>query len=181
MSEKSQTLRFSRISLRNWKNFAQTDIQLQRRVFLVGPNASGKSNFLDVFRFLRDLALPGGGFQDAVQRRGGVNSLRCLAARRYSHIEIRVAVESGQAGCLWEYELAFNQDKQRQAYIQKERVLRDGTILLDRPNTEDRDDPARLTQTHIEQVNVNRPFRELVAFFESVRYFAYRTTTGAGA
>jgi len=60
-------------------------------------------------------------------------------------------------------------------------VLRDGTILLDRPNTEDRDDPARLTQTHIEQVNVNRPFRELVAFFESVRYFAYRTTTGAGA
>jgi len=39
-----------------------------------------------------------------------------------------------------------------------------------RPNDDDKQDPARLTQTHLEQVNVNRSFRELASFFESVRY-----------
>lgn len=37
-------------------------------------------------------------------------------------------------------------------------------------NEQDRDDPARLSQTYLEQVNVNRPFRDLAAFFASVRY-----------
>jgi predicted ATPase len=145
-------------------------VPLQRRVFLVGPNASGKSNFLGAFRFLRDIASPGGGLQDAVRRRGGVSALRCLAARRYSEIAIRVVVESGESGKRWEYELAFNQDKQRQPTVRKEKVAAEGVILLDRPNDEDRQDPERLTQTCVEQVNVNRPFRKLAAFFESVQY-----------
>ncbi|HCC33876.1 MAG TPA: hypothetical protein DEQ28_08280 [Clostridiales bacterium] len=53
-------MRCSRIVLENWKNFASIDVPLQQRAFLVGPNASGKSNFLDVFRFLRDVAASGG-------------------------------------------------------------------------------------------------------------------------
>ena len=56
----------SRLKLKNWKNFKDVDIPLTDRVFVVGPNASGKSNLLDVFRFLRDIAKPGGGLQKAV-------------------------------------------------------------------------------------------------------------------
>lgn len=164
------TARFTRIRLSNWKNFARCDVALANRVFLVGPNASGKSNFLDVFRFLRDLASPGGGFQEAVRRRAGVSAIRCLAARRYPDIEIHVTVEAEEGGPRWEYEVAFNQDQQRRASIKKERVLRDGTVLLERPSQEDQQDRDRLTQTHLEQVNVNRNFRELALFFQSVRY-----------
>ena len=51
----SRTLRFAAVHLENWRNFTQVQVDLQRRVFLVGPNASGKSNLLDVFRFLHDL------------------------------------------------------------------------------------------------------------------------------
>ena len=76
-------LKFSTLRLLNWKNFARVDIAITDRAFLVGPNASGKSNFLDAFRFLRDLASSGGGFQEAISRRGGVRAIRCLAARRY--------------------------------------------------------------------------------------------------
>ena len=169
MSEKNG-LNFSSIRLQNWKNFGNCNISLANRVFLVGPNASGKSNFLDAFRFLRDLALPGGGFQEAVRRRAGVSAIRCLAARRYPNIEIRVTVRSPEGNKRWEYELAFNQDNLRRAYIKKETVLCDGEILLERPNEDDRQDPDRLTQTHLEQVNVNRPFRGLVSFFQSIRY-----------
>jgi predicted ATPase len=54
--------------------------------------------------------------------------------------------------------------------VRQERVLRGNDVLLDRPNADDRSDPARLTQTHLEQVNVNKPFRELAGFFASIRY-----------
>lgn len=170
VSAASEPLFFSSVRLRNWKNFAACDVALVNRVFLVGPNASGKSNFLDVFRFLRDIASPGGGFQEAVRRRGGVSAIRSLAARRYPDIEVRVVVQSRDGSPQWEYELAFNQDAQRRPRIARERVFRDGKKLRDRPDEPDRSDAALLTQTHLEQVNANRDFRELSAFFESVRY-----------
>ncbi|MBM3460014.1 MAG: chromosome segregation protein SMC, partial [Armatimonadetes bacterium] len=62
--------RFTRIELQNWRNFTRVGVDLPRRAFLVGPNASGKTNFLDAFRFLQGLVAVGGGFQDAVARRG---------------------------------------------------------------------------------------------------------------
>jgi len=166
----SKNLRFRALRLLNWKNFARSEIAIQDRVFLVGPNASGKSNFLDAFRFLRDLASSGGGFQEAVSRRGGVSAIRCLAARRYPDIEISVELAEKEDGASWTYELAFNQDPQRRPQVRKERVSGPDGELLVRPNTEDTSDPARLTQTFLEQVNVNRDFRDLVTFFASIRY-----------
>ena len=168
----SRDLRFRRLRLRNWKNFLRVDVALSDRLFLVGANASGKSNFLDAFRFLRDIALSGSGFREAVlhPRRGGVSGIRCLAARQYPDVEIAVHLEEESGGVAWEYEIAFHQDKQRRPRIRTERVSRDGKALVERPNEQDSADPERLTQTYLEQVNVNQPFRELVTFFGSIRY-----------
>jgi predicted ATPase len=163
-------MHFSKIGLENWKNFASVDVPLQQHAFLVGPNASGKSNFLDVLRFLRDLASVKGGFREAVSRRGGVSAIRCFAARRYPDVRVRVVVEAAGDSPQWEYDLRFNQDNQRRPVVRQEKVFRDGVTVLDRPNDEDRSDHERLTQTYLEQVNVNRDFREIVAFFQSVRY-----------
>ena len=71
----------SRIKLTNWKNFTAIDVSLSERTFIIGPNAVGKSNLLDVFRFLRDIARDGGGLQEAVKQRGGLSKIRCLYAR----------------------------------------------------------------------------------------------------
>jgi predicted ATPase len=166
----SKDLRFRGLCLLNWKNFARAEVAVPDRLFLVGPNASGKSNFLDALRFLRDLPSTGGGLQEAISRRGGVRTNRCLAARRYPNIEIRVELQERDDGPRWVYELAFNQEKQHRAQLNKERVLCDQRELLARPNDEDRTDPARLTQTFLEQVNVNRDFRDLATFFASIRY-----------
>jgi hypothetical protein len=43
-------------------------------------------------------------------------------------------------------------------------------VLLQRPNADDQADPERLTQTYLDQVNVNRAFRQLGQLFASVRY-----------
>ncbi|MDP8314874.1 MAG: AAA family ATPase [Candidatus Celaenobacter antarcticus] len=37
----------SRLILKNWRNFRNVDVNLRERQFLVGPNASGKSNLLE--------------------------------------------------------------------------------------------------------------------------------------
>lgn len=166
---KRGTPRFTRLQLHNWKNFTNCDVAIGRRLFLVGPNASGKSNFLDAFRFLHDLAIPGGGLQEAVRRRGGVSALRCLAARRYPDVTITATLESAEH-VQWTYQVAFNHDKQRRLRLRKEEVWRNGETILARPNADDRCDPERLTQTYLEQVNVNQPFREIATFFASVRY-----------
>ena len=166
----STNLRFRKLRLQNWKNFAAVEVAVQDRLFLVGPNASGKSNFLDVFRFLRDLASSGGGFQEAVARRGGVSAVRSLAARKNPDIEIQVELEEEEGGSRWEYELALRQDSQRRPLVRRERVLHDDVELVERPNADDTADPARLTQTYLEQVNVNQKFRDLVSFFASIRY-----------
>ncbi|MGA2464787.1 MAG: AAA family ATPase [Thermodesulfobacteriota bacterium] len=166
-------MQFKHIILSNWRNFTSVDVSLALRMFLVGPNASGKSNLLDVFRFLRDIAKPGGGFQKAVIDRGGVSSLRCLAARRYSGItvEVHVGVSSeAEDYPLWKYRIEFNQDKQRKPILKKEQVWKNGKQVLNRPDEKDKGDPARLTQTHLEQVNMNQEFRDLSGFFETIQY-----------
>jgi len=162
-------LRFTTIYLENWRNFSRVDTPVQRRCFLLGPNASGKSNFLDVFRFLHDLVTVGGGFQEAVRKRSGVSSLRCLAARRYSDLVIRVTLGEGD-GNAWEYDLEFTQDNLRRPVIRRERVVQGSAELLVRPDDKDKSDPERLTQTYLEQVNVNKGFRAIADFFSSVRY-----------
>lgn len=168
--EKRKILRFTYVRLENWRNFTHVDVDLQRRVFLVGPNASGKSNLLDVFRFLQDIVAVGGGFQQAVRKRGGVSKLRCLAARRYPDIVIHVRIGDEEEPSFWEYELRFTQDNLRRPIIKEERATRKGVDILTRPTAEDRIDPARLSQTYLEQVNVNRIYRGVADFFASVRY-----------
>ncbi len=167
---KGKMLRFTHIKLGNWRNFAQVDVDLERRGFLIGPNASGKSNFLDVFRFLSDLVCVGGGLQEAVRKRGGVSSLRCLAARRYSDIVMCICVGSDENLHAWEYELHFSQDNLRRPIVKLERVARNGSDILKRPDDKDKLDSERLKQTYIEQVYANQPFREVANFFSTVRY-----------
>ena len=163
----------SHVVLKNWRNFRTVDIYFGNRVFLVGPNASGKSNFLDVFRFLRDIAKQGGGLQYAVKQRGGLSKIRCLAARERPDVEIEVTLsEYSSNSSKWKYAIGIKQEPRgyRLPLLVYERVWRGDELILNRPTKEDKHDPARLTQTHLEQINANYKFREITSFFESVRY-----------
>jgi energy-coupling factor transporter ATP-binding protein EcfA2 len=163
-------MRFTHVKLENWRNFVSVNAALDRRVFIVGANASGKSNFLDAFRFLRDIADPQGGFQRAVKdSRGSVSKIRSLYARRYPNVAIEVEIDLGEAKA-WSYRLEFTQDNQRQPIIKKEIVRRGDDVVLTRPDDADRADPSRLTQTHLEQVSANKEFRQVARFLGGVKY-----------
>ena len=81
MSNPGERLRFTSITLKNWRNFADMTAALPRLGYLVGANGSGKSNLLDAFRFLHELGAVGGGLRAAVRNRGGMGSLRCAVRR----------------------------------------------------------------------------------------------------
>ncbi len=167
-------MHFSRLRLKNWRNFRRVDLRLGDRLFIAGPNASGKSNLLDAFRFLRDLAKSGGGLERAVAERGGLSKLRCLAARRDPDVELEVEMKEGSGGevVLWRYGLGMKQQARglRRVMLTHEKVWRNGVLILNRPDSHDQKDELRLTETHLEQISANKDFRPLAEAFQKVLY-----------
>jgi len=162
----------SRLVLKNWRNFRAFDVPLSDRVIIIGPNASGKSNLLDAIRFLRDVAHPGGGLQPAITQRGGLSKVRCLAARREPDVEFDVELSEAGSAPQYRYAIGITQQVRgyRQPVLRYERVWKNGSLLLDRPDDRDREDSLRLTQTHLEQISANVEFRPVARFFDSIRY-----------
>ncbi len=164
----------SRLKLKNWRNFQRVDIPLRQRQFIVGPNASGKSNLLDVFRFLRDIAKSeGGGLQKAVNDRGGISKMRCLSARRDPEIEIDIYLSNvPDEEAIWRYAIGLKQETRgyRQPVLSFEKVWKGNDLILDRPDSEDVKDSERLKQTYLEQVNTNLEFRDIAKFLDTVSY-----------
>ena len=163
-----------RLKLTNWRNFTEVDVPLRDRVFIIGPNASGKSNLLDAIRFLRDVAKrEGGGLQAAVRRRGGVRQVRSLSAHsgRGVGVEVHLSRRADEPA-EWVYRLVFTVERSgnHRIMVQEEVVEHSGEVLLRRPNQDDEDDPELLTETALEQINANRGFREVAEFFDEVTY-----------
>jgi predicted ATPase len=167
----------SNLKLRNWRNFTNVDVDLKETVYLIGPNASGKSNLLDIFRFMRDIVNPkGGGLQQAIDLRGGLKKIRSLAARKPAWVELefefREDLHNTEEPPDWRYKLWINYEgkgKQRPIVI-KEEVWKKGKQLVERPDPDDEADPERKIQTHLEQINMNREYREVSNFFSDVLY-----------
>lgn len=165
----------TRLILRNWRNFREIDVPMTDRTYLLGANALGKSNLLDVFRFLRDISKPqGGGLQKAIHDRGGIPKLRCLHARRDPEvrIEVHLSEAADDVESAWKYMLAFKPEgKGRQrTLISEEQVWKGHERILNRPNKSDNNDLMLLTQTALEQIQGNGKFRELATFFGSTTY-----------
>jgi len=63
-----------RIKISNFKSFKNLEVELGNFNVLIGANASGKSNFVQIFKFLRDVVTLG--LDNAVSLQGGVGYLR---------------------------------------------------------------------------------------------------------
>jgi predicted ATPase len=163
-------MNITQLKLKNWKNFRNIDVPLNDRVYIIGPNAVGKSNFLDVFRFMSDICRDGGGLQKAVNDRGGITKLRCLQARNDTEVGITIYFEDDDDE--WIYELIFKASGRGKQLINvtRENVYKNGTVVLNRPDKQDISDSVQLTQTHLEQILANKKFRAISDYFSSVTY-----------
>jgi len=62
------------IHVENFKSFSELDIELSRFNVVIGSNAAGKSNFISIFKFLRDIAKHG--IVNAIAMQGGSEYLQ---------------------------------------------------------------------------------------------------------
>ena len=179
-------MHISRLKLTNWRNFTEVDVPLEQRVFIIGNNGTGKSNLLDALRFLHDIAKQGGSLYHAVEKRGGFRYIRSLFAGRNNKVSIGVEVVDETAEdkkVVWHYDLTLkNEGKGKHRILVEKEVVKKlsytkGEVgenkeeeILDRPNDNDMSDDENLTQTALEQILVNKDFRELAHFFARLRY-----------
>jgi predicted ATPase len=163
------------LNLKNWRNFHNAEISFSQTSYVIGPNASGKSNLLDVLRFLRDVCKPaGGGLQKAVKDRGGITKLRCLHARRDTEVKIEVffSEKLDNAPISWKYVLGFKSEGKgaQRLLVSCEEVWRGKEKILQRPDHHDRNDDRLLTETYLEQTRASAEFRVIVDYFSSITY-----------
>ncbi|WP_373926517.1 AAA family ATPase [Paludisphaera borealis] len=73
---------------------------------------------------------------------------------------------------MWRYAIGFKSEGKgaQRTLISTEEVWKGRSRLLDRPDSADEKDLARLTQTALEQIQVNAEFRELATFFGETTY-----------
>lgn len=77
-----------RIRVTNFKNFKELEIELGKFNVLIGANASGKSNFIGIFKFLRDIA--NSGLDNALSMQGGVEYLRNINIGASENFSLKV-------------------------------------------------------------------------------------------
>jgi predicted ATPase len=180
-----------KMKLKNWKNFQDAEMTFTERVFIVGPNAAGKSNLLDAIRFLRDIAKKGGGFQYAIESRGGMSKIRCLSSEKHADVtmEIRLA-ENERQPIDWIYRLSFNDDIKTvseseelliaarglkimpEAVITEEKAWRrkTGGWVLERTPDSQEEDSETVKSTLLEQPSSNKAFRDISNFLRNAEY-----------
>jgi len=163
-------LKITKITLKNWMNFSNITVHLDNRLFIIGANASGKSNFLDALRFMRDIVKHGGGLQYALALRGGLKKIRCLSAR--ANPTVGILLEFIDETDIWSYELNIIQQQtgSHKQLIESEIITKNNNDIIRRPITEDKEDDERLTQTYLEQISTNKEFRELARYLETIQY-----------
>jgi len=171
------SLYISKLRLFNWKNFHECELDLTKRCFIIGANASGKSNLLDALRFLRDIAKQGGGLQSAVEQRGGVTKIRCLAARQRTDISIETELRDIETDELcWTYGLKIKNVgggiMKNYAAVLEEKVFsqKDGKYVVNRTEWTGNEDSDTLKYTHLEQTTANKDFRVIRDTFADIEY-----------
>lgn len=171
------SLYISKLRLFNWKNFHECELDLTKRCFIIGANASGKSNLLDALRFLRDIAKQGGGLQSAVEQRGGVTKIRCLAARQRTDISIETELRDIETDELcWTYGLKIKNVgggiMKNHAAVLEEKVFsqKDGKSVVNRTEWTGNEDNDTLKYTHLEQTTANKDFRVIRDTFADIEY-----------
>lgn len=78
-----------KIKLANFKSFKNLEVELGNFHILIGANASGKSNFIQIFKFLRDIVTLG--LDNAISLQGGVGYLRNIRVGASGELLLEVA------------------------------------------------------------------------------------------
>ncbi len=84
----------SRLYVKNFRSLAEVEVKLEELTVLVGQNGSGKSNFVDILRFMADAIKKG--IETAIDERHGIKSIRRWAPKRPYDIKISLDIRKSK-------------------------------------------------------------------------------------
>ena len=84
----------SDLRVRNFKSLANVNLELARPTVLIGRNDAGKSNIIDVLRFVRDCVTDG--LDKALTDRHGIEGVRRFGRTRPFEVEISLTTSSSE-------------------------------------------------------------------------------------
>lgn len=127
MAEKLRTY-ITRLKVRNFRSLADIDLNLEPLTVFVGQNGAGKSNIIDVLRFVRDAITRG--LDNAILERNGIGALRRWSKSRPYDIEIQITLRT-RKNLMMEYGFKLGSESGGEYRIKHEK----GTILGKDPVT----------------------------------------------
>ncbi|MDZ7724803.1 MAG: AAA family ATPase [candidate division KSB1 bacterium] len=77
-----------KISVKNFKSFKNLELELGNMNLIIGANAAGKSNFVQIFKFLHDIAKDG--LENAISAQGGAEYLRNITSAESNEFVLRI-------------------------------------------------------------------------------------------
>ena len=89
---KRDTMFLKNIKVSNFKNFENISVDLKRFNVLVGANASGKSNFVSIFGFLKDVV--DSGLDNALSLQGGIDYIRNINLGSSQNLSVELHVDA---------------------------------------------------------------------------------------
>lgn len=78
----------SNIKVNNFKSFKSFDLELKDFNVIIGPNASGKSNLLNLFRFIKDITRHG--LDYAISNQGGIEYFRNILINQDENFKLDI-------------------------------------------------------------------------------------------
>jgi len=81
----------NKLKVTNFKSFKELEIDLGKFNILIGANASGKSNFIKIFDFLRNIA--NSGLDNAISMEGGIEYLRNINVGKSNDLSVNITSE----------------------------------------------------------------------------------------
>ena len=114
-------MRIKSIKIRNFRSFDKIEVDLKKLNVLIGANASGKSNFIQIFQFLRDIAYHG--LDNAISQQGGKEYITNINIGPSEDLAITVATDE---------RIGFARKKAKKYYgIRSNEVIYDFAIRFD--------------------------------------------------
>lgn len=176
----------SHLYAKNWRNFSEIDLDLPRKkMVIVGANASGKSNFLDIMRFMHDIVKDGGGIQKSIkssERGGSLDRIRFIGynSNDSSDIILRFTLQdyrdkTNELEYFLQFGYAWGGNQQSKNILVKREYLKDlktGQFLGDdrsSPKKPSEDDKELYRDTFLEQSS-QLDFRVMRRFFLDIFY-----------
>lgn len=84
-------MHIKRIQASNFKSFKKIDLELGNFNIFIGANASGKSNFVSILQFIKDIAV--NGLENAISMQGGIDYIRNVNLDIEKELNIRLELD----------------------------------------------------------------------------------------